>query len=160
MFYDEFFGGYVSSYGVDAAIQTTSAGVQPHSNVIATSTNNNLNVLGFWFVNSGVSYSDDVVVMRVAFNNFLFDSVDGMSVRDINMLSDTVADFQQDPLFYPAHFGFQIPIKKQVKLDLHCILQQQLQWIWKFICMIFWAPCLAKRVSHWKCVWAAWRKQN
>ena len=105
MFYDGFSAVKVSSYGVDAAIQTTLL-VQPHSNVIATSTNNNLNVLGFWFVNSGVSYSDDVVVMRVAFNNFLFDSVDGMSVRDINMLSDTVADFQQDPLFYPSPFRF------------------------------------------------------
>jgi hypothetical protein len=96
----------VSSYGVDSAIKTTAAGVRPHSNVIATSTNNKLNVLGFWFVNSGVTYSDDVVVMRVAFNNFLFDSVDGMTVKDINMLSDVVAELQSPPLFYPSPFRF------------------------------------------------------
>ena len=80
----------VSSYDVNSAIQTTSAdGAINKSNVIASSENKKLDVLGFWFVNSGLSYSDDVVVMRVAFNNFLFDSADGsVSVKDINMYND------------------------------------------------------------------------
>ena len=61
----------ISSYDVNAAIQTSSAaGLVNKSNVIASSQNNKLDVLGFWFVNSGLSYSDDVVVMRVSFNNF------------------------------------------------------------------------------------------
>ena len=98
----------VTSYDINSAIKTTAAGATVHkSNVIATSQNNNLDVLGFWFVNSGLSYSDDVVVMRVAFNNFLFDSADGsVAVKDINMLSDVPSELQGDPLFYPNPFRF------------------------------------------------------
>jgi hypothetical protein len=98
----------VSSYDVNSAIQTSSsAGLVNKSNVIASSENNRLDVLGFWFVNSGLSYSDDVVVMRVAFNNFLFDSADGsVSVKDINMLSDGPKELQGQPLFYPNPFRF------------------------------------------------------
>ena len=98
----------VSSYDVNSAIQTSSAaGLVNKSNVIASSENNRLDVLGFWFVNSGLSYSDDVVVMRVAFNNFLFDSADGsVSVKDINMLADGPKELQGDPLFIQTHFDF------------------------------------------------------
>ena len=98
----------VSSYDVNAAIQTSSAaGLVNKSNVIASSQNNKLDVLGVWFVNSGLSYSDDVVVMRVSFNNFLFDSADGsVSVKDINMLSDGAKELHGKPLFYPNPFRF------------------------------------------------------
>lgn len=98
----------VSSYDANSAIKVSSSGsrVAP-ANVIATSQNKKLDVLGFWFVNTGLTYSDDVVVMRVAFNNFLFDSAEqGMAVRDINMLSDTAPGLQSDPLFYPNPFRF------------------------------------------------------
>ncbi len=99
----------VSSYDVNSAINASTS--QPtqveNSNVIATSTNKKLDVLGFWFVNSGLSYSDDVVVMRVAFNNFLFDSADGsVAVDDINMLADSKFELLSDPLFYPNPFRF------------------------------------------------------
>ncbi len=98
----------VAPYDINSAIRTSIDDDNViRSNVIATSENNKLNVLGFWFVNSGLSYSDDVVVMRVAFNNFLFDSADGsMSVKDINMLADIPAELQGDPLFYPNPFRF------------------------------------------------------
>ena len=98
----------VSSYDVNSAVKVASSGTKiSPSNVIATSQNKKLDVLGFWFVNTGLTYSDDVVVMRVAFNNFLFDSAEqGMAVRDINMLSDTVAELQSEPLFYPNPFRF------------------------------------------------------
>ena len=47
----------VTSYDINSAIKASSAGKAVHkSNVIATSQNNNLNVLGFWFVNSGLSH--------------------------------------------------------------------------------------------------------
>jgi len=118
----------VSSYDVNSAIQTSSAsGLVNKSNVIASSENNRLDVLGFWFVNSGLSYSDDVVVMRVAFNNFLFDSVDGsVSVKDINMLADGPKELQGDPLFYPNPFRFSNINKETGKSGgtLHYILSQ------------------------------------
>lgn len=105
------FSGYakmtVSSYDVNSAIKSRSFGSAKNSNVIATSENKRLDVLGFWFVNSGLSYSDDVVVTRVAFNNFLFDSSDGtINVEDINMNADTVAKIMGAPLFYPNPFRF------------------------------------------------------
>jgi len=97
----------VSSYDVNSAIKARSSEAKSNSNVIATSTNKKLDVLGFWFVNSGLSYSDDVVVMRVAFNNFLFDSSNGsINVDDINMISDTAPEIEGDPLFYPNPFRF------------------------------------------------------
>ena len=98
----------VQSYDLNSAIQATnsSSGVAP-SNVIATSDSGDLQVLGFWFVNSGLTYSDDVVVMRVAFNNFLFDSSEGsVTVDDINLLGDVVAEIQGDPLVYPNPLRF------------------------------------------------------
>lgn len=98
----------IKQYDLNSAIKATSSssGIQP-SNVIATSESGDLQVLGFWFVNSGLTYSDDVVVMRVAFNNFLFDSSDGsVSVDDINLLSDIVPQLNGDPLFYPNPFRF------------------------------------------------------
>ena len=104
----------ISSYDANSAVKVASSGSQiSASNVIATSQNKKLDVLGFWFVNTGLTYSDDVVVMRVAFNNFLFDSAEqGVAVRDINMLSDTVAELQSDPLFYPNPFRFSNPNKE------------------------------------------------
>ena len=97
----------VSSYDVNSAIKSRGSDSAKNSNVIATSENNRLDVLGFWFVNSGLSYSDDVVVTRVAFNNFLFDSSDGtINVEDINMNTDTVAEIMGEPLFYPNPFRF------------------------------------------------------
>ena len=98
----------VSSFDVNTAIKASSQGtVASRANVIATSENEKLDVMGFWFVNSGVSYSDDIVVMRVAFNNFLFDAAEGdISVDDINMLADVPAKLVGDPLFYPNPFRF------------------------------------------------------
>ena len=98
----------VAPYDVNSALRSSIDGDNVmQTNVIATSQNKKLNVLGFWFVNSGLTYSDDVVVMRVAFNNFLFDSADGsISVKDINMLADIPAELQGDPLFYPNPFRF------------------------------------------------------
>ena len=118
----------ISSYDVNSAIQTSSAaGLVNKSNVIASSENNRLDVLGFWFVNSGLSYSDDVVVMRVAFNNFLFDSADGsVSVKDINMLSDGPKELHGEPLFYPNPFRFSNVNKETGESGgtLHYILSQ------------------------------------
>tara|TARA_A100001015_G_scaffold318276_1_gene437687 strand:- start:2947 stop:3594 length:648 start_codon:yes stop_codon:yes gene_type:complete len=98
----------VSPYDVNSAIRSANDGDSiKRYNVIATSENKKLDVLGFWFVNSGLSYSDDVVVMRVAFNNFLFDSADGsIAVKDINMLADVPSELLGDPLFYPNPFRF------------------------------------------------------
>ena len=97
----------VSSYDVNSAIKSRNAETKKNSNIIATSENKKLDVLGFWFVNSGLSYSDDVVVMRVAFNNFLFDSSDGtINVEDINMNTDTAPEIMGEPLFYPNPFRF------------------------------------------------------
>ena len=98
----------VTSYDSNSAIKMTSSGARMSpSNVIATSDSGDLEVLGFWFVNSGLTYSDDVVVMRVAFNNFLFDSDDGsVTLDDINLLGDVVAEIQGEPLVYPNPFSF------------------------------------------------------
>ena len=84
----------ISSFDVNTAIKASAQGsTVSRSNVIATSENEKLDVMGFWFVNSGVSYSDDIVVMRVVFNNFLFDSAQGdIGVDDINMLADVPAN--------------------------------------------------------------------
>lgn len=98
----------VTSYDMTSAIKVSSktSGVNG-SSVIASSENNTLDVLGFWFVNSGLTYSEDVVVMRVAFNNFLFDSSDGtITVDDINLIGDITAEIQGDPLFYPNPMRF------------------------------------------------------
>ena len=72
-------------------------------------------------MNSGVSYSDDVVVMRVAFNNsYLIQLM--VCLSEILLCYRTRSlIFSRTHCFTQAHFGFQIPIKKQVKLDLHCI---------------------------------------
>ena len=116
----------VTSYDLNSAVQATSAGSVAPSNVIATSSSGDLQVLGFWFVNSGLTYSDDVVVMRVAFNNFLFDSADGgVAVDDINLLGDVVAELQGDPLFYPNPVRFseggtlQYILSKPMDLEIH-----------------------------------------
>ena len=98
----------ITSFDVNTAIKASAQGsTVSRSNVIATSENEKLDVMGFWFVNSGVSYSDDIVVMRVAFNNFLFDSAQGdIGIDDINMLADVPAKLIGDPLFYPNPFRF------------------------------------------------------
>lgn len=98
----------IAPYDVSAAIsQVKDSQTIQKSNVIASSENNKLDVLGFWFVNSGLSYSDDVMVMRVVFNNFLFDASNGtLSVEDVNMLADTKFELLSDPLFYPNPFRF------------------------------------------------------
>ena len=99
----------VSSYGGNSAVKvhSTKAGVVNPASVVATSESSNLQVLGFWFVNNGLTYSDDIVVMRVAFNNFLFDSSDGsVTVDDINLLAGTEPALIGDPLFYPSPFRF------------------------------------------------------
>ncbi len=99
----------VSSYDTNTAVRA--AGVRSGSfnpsSVIATSESTNLQVLGFWFVNNGLTYSDDMVVMRVAFNNFLFDSSDGsVTIEDINLISAVDPDMTGDPLVYPNPMRF------------------------------------------------------
>jgi hypothetical protein len=103
----------VYSYGIDSAVksaanapsQETSSVVRP-SSVVATSSSSDLVVKGFWYVNSGVSQSDGVSVMRVAFNNFLFDSAEGsLSISDINLLADETNSFTGG-YFYPNPFSF------------------------------------------------------
>ena len=117
----------VSSYDVNSAVRmTTQASSINPSSVIATSENETLSVLGFWFVNSGLQYDDDVVVMRVAFNNFLFDSADGsVVVDDLNLVSDVVAELKGDPLFYPNPLRFseggmlQYILSKPMDIEIH-----------------------------------------
>jgi hypothetical protein len=99
----------VSSYDMDAAVkaQSTSPKIHPNS-VVTQSDNNQLSVLGFWFVNSGPSYDDssDIMVTRMAFNNFMFDSADGtVVVTDMNPLADADPAVE-NALFYPNPFRF------------------------------------------------------
>ena len=87
-------------------------------------------MLGFWFVNSGLSYSDDVVVMRVAFNNFLFDSSDGtINVEDINMNTDTAPEIMGAPLFYPNPFRFSNVNTQTGDVGASYIISYLRQWI-------------------------------
>jgi hypothetical protein len=109
----------VSSYDFNAVSNptTTSSAATP-ANVIASSENKKLNVLGFWFVNSGLNYSDDLVVTRVAFNNFLFDSAEGtIAVDDINMVADAEFKLMEEPLFYPNPFKFSQGAKLHYQLS-------------------------------------------
>ncbi|MGC6367841.1 MAG: hypothetical protein ACON35_07600 [Candidatus Marinamargulisbacteria bacterium] len=98
----------ISSFDINTAIKATSqSGNVSKSNVIASSQDGSLDVRGLWFVNSGVSYSDGVVVGRVVFNTFGYDLANGdLSVDDIAMLENTESRLTTEPLFYPNPFRF------------------------------------------------------
>ena len=103
----------VYSYGIDSAVRGASKDASPAqssvirpSSVVATSTSEDLVVTAFWYVNSGVSSSDGVSVVRVAFNNFLFDSAYGsLSVSDISLLSSEPPAIKRG-YFYPNPMRF------------------------------------------------------
>ena len=98
----------LSNYDVNAAVRLSqSNALHSDANVMASSHEKTLDVLGFWFVNSGLSQDNDVLVMRMAFNNFLFDSGDGtIVVNDINLLGDVAPELLGAPLFFPNPFKF------------------------------------------------------
>ena len=137
----------VYSYGIDSAVraaskaptQESSSVIRP-SSVIATSTSDKLQVMGFWYVNSGVSESDGLSVVRVAFNNFLFDSAYGsLSVSDINLLSAVAPEviggyFHPNPMRFSEDkgvLGYTLTQNMAIEIHLYDIFGRK---IWSKKC--------------------------
>ncbi|MBT5855992.1 T9SS type A sorting domain-containing protein [bacterium] len=97
------------------------------SQVVASSENNAIDVLGLWFINNGQSVSDDLVVFRLIFNNFLFGADGAVNVSDIDLFNDGEARFVTPPLVYPnpwvisksatAELGY--TLSRNMKMTLH-----------------------------------------
>lgn len=97
----------VTSYDLDSAKKMMVPAQLEESRTLATSTNNKLNVLGFWFVNNTQAQDGDLVVLRVAFNNFLYDAKDGpITIDELNLDEASTPGMDGAPLVYPNPIEF------------------------------------------------------
>ena len=102
----------IKSYTLDS-VQDTRSEVHsvPHydsSQIVASSEDNSISVLGLWFINSGeTSSGGDVSIYRLVFNDFMFGNNAGLvGIANIDLMPQAEPAVVKDPLVFPNPFKF------------------------------------------------------